>query len=120
MTKSVLVVDDDVDSRDLLVQVLNEAGYTTSTASNGHEAFSRLQSAPDTGVVILDLSMPECDGQQFRKMQMKDPGMALTPVILSSADDKISEIAIDLRVDGFVAKPVDLRVLMLLVKKFCG
>lgn len=120
MPKSVLVVDDDVDMRDTLVDVLNDAGYATSTASNGHEAISRLRSEPDTGVILLDLMMPICDGAQFRRIQLEDPGMAKTPVVLFSADTQISAVANDLKADGFVPKPVDLRVLMSLVKKFCG
>lgn len=120
MTKSVLVVDDELDVREILVDLLSDSGYSVSSASNGQEAMTLLKSNPDTGVVLLDLNMPVCNGIQFRKNQMEDVYVSSVPVVFLSAESNISVVANDLKVDGYIRKPVDLRILMTLVQKFCG
>jgi DNA-binding response OmpR family regulator len=61
---SVLVVDDDLDSRDAVMRFLKRAGHRVRCAGNGREALRVMgQDTPD--VIILDAKMPEMDGVSF-------------------------------------------------------
>src|ERR1700741_5402288 len=58
---SVLVVDDDVDVRSLVSELLTRAGYSVAQAPDGREALRMLyDQRPD--LIVLDVSMPELDG----------------------------------------------------------
>lgn len=59
--RSILVVDDDADMRELLVELLTRAGHDPRTASNGREGLRELFNRPPD-LVLLDVSMPELDG----------------------------------------------------------
>ncbi len=61
--KRALVVDDDVQARDIANRLLTGQGFEVETAENGAIAFSKIQDGFD--LVILDLSMPVMDGFEF-------------------------------------------------------
>jgi two-component system response regulator (stage 0 sporulation protein F) len=65
--RSVLIVDDDVDSRDAIGNVARDEGFEVREASNGLEALESIcEGTPD--LVLLDLLMPIIDGQQVIQM----------------------------------------------------
>lgn len=61
---SVLVVDDDVDARDVMARFLKRAGHRVRAAGNGREAL-RVMGEDTPDVIILDAKMPEMDGVSF-------------------------------------------------------
>jgi len=66
--KSILIVDDEASVRESLKKVLNKAGYITSTASSGNEAFSLLSKQKQAvDIVLSDLKMPDGDGIELLK-----------------------------------------------------
>ena|SRR5947209_4189847 len=81
---SILVVDDDADSRDAVAKYLTEAGYVVRSAANGRAALiSLLTINPD--VVILDVRMPEMDGIELLEVMRSYLRLAKLPVILLTA-----------------------------------
>lgn len=84
--RSILIVDDEVDLRDSLSAVLGDEGYSVFLASNGREAMSLLQTIPRPSVIILDLLMPEMDGNEFYRALRATPALADIPVLISTAD----------------------------------
>lgn len=60
---SILVIDDETALREILSQVLTDAGYRVAGAANGKEA-SRLLSTAAFDIVLTDVIMPEKDGMQ--------------------------------------------------------
>src|SRR5215471_14307155 len=91
---SVLVVEDDADTRDSLTEVLEEECFAVQTASNGREAFEVLHRASSKPcVILLDMTMPVMDGWEFRKAQRNDPELASIPVALLSSRPNIEEAA---------------------------
>lgn len=61
---SVLVVDDDLDSRDVVARFLKRAGHRVRCVGNGREALAAMgDDTPD--VIVLDAKMPEMDGVSF-------------------------------------------------------
>ena len=99
----VLVVDDDPAIRDSLSNELRARGYTTMTATDGHDGLRSFESrAPD--LVLTDLAMPRSDGFELISAIR---ATSRTPIIVLSVRgndaDKIR--ALDLGADDFVTKP---------------
>ena len=59
--KSILIVDDEEDIRDLLSYNLKKAGFNVDVASNGKDCLSKLKSNKPN-LILLDVMMPEMDG----------------------------------------------------------
>jgi putative two-component system response regulator len=93
----VLVVDDDEGIRHLFNRWLSAQGYAVVTAEDGDAALAAVQlRAPD--VVLLDVAMPKLNGIEVCRRIKQDESTRLTPVILVSAVDGLSD-----RIDGLAA-----------------
>jgi DNA-binding NtrC family response regulator len=60
-TRKILVIDDDPSIREMLTEVLNDAGYSVDTASDGVEALRMIKSSTPE-LIVTDIIMPEQDG----------------------------------------------------------
>ncbi len=98
-TPRVLVVEDDLDTREMMRRLLVGEGWAVSLAANGREALDRLISERPN-LVLLDLMMPEMDGFEFLAEFRKNPKFASTPVIVVTAADL--SLADRRRLDGGV------------------
>jgi adenylate cyclase len=85
-TPRALVVEDDLDAREMMRRLLVGEGWRVSVAANGREALDRLLSE-HPNLVLLDLLMPEMDGFEFLAEFRQDPKFASTPVIVVTAAD---------------------------------
>lgn len=64
--KSILIVEDNTDQRELLSELLALNGYWVSSADNGKEALEQLdETLIPPALILLDLSMPIVDGRAF-------------------------------------------------------
>jgi two-component system, cell cycle response regulator DivK len=81
----VLVVDDHVDSRELLSTVLLELGVSIAEAGTGKEALQRLAIAPAPDLILIDLSLPDCSGTDVVRALKLNPATRHIPVIALSA-----------------------------------
>jgi DNA-binding response OmpR family regulator len=105
----VLVVDDDELSRDLVIEILSDAGYAVRGAEGAEEAREVLKVASPRAI-ILDLRMPRVDGIALcRWIRSRPDALAVVPVLFLSACDSLREQLDALRAGGndFLAKPVD-------------
>lgn len=85
-TPQVLVVDDDIDVRDAMEDLLIDKGFSVLTASNGAEALKLLRSLTTPPLIILlDVMMPVMDGYGFLEQRRADPSLAPIPVAVVSA-----------------------------------
>src|SRR5688500_12674666 len=116
----VLIVEDDIDIRDALSQILEEEGYTVATAANGQEALDVLRSGPPPRLILLDLMMPVMNGWQFRAEQRNDPALASIPVVVISADTHIGDKASQIGVQEFFRKPIEISGLLNTMQKYCA
>ncbi|HEV8485146.1 MAG TPA: response regulator [Blastocatellia bacterium] len=81
-----LVVDDDPDTLELIVEILESGGYEVQTATNGREALDEIaRSLPEA--IVLDLMLPEMDGFEVVHRLSLNPDWRLIPVILLTARD---------------------------------
>jgi signal transduction histidine kinase len=109
--RTVLIVDDEQDIREIFETVLRYDGYEVLSAGDGQQAMDLLRRGARPDAILLDLMMPQMDGWQFRVAQKQDPMLAAIPVIAVSADRTAKAAAID--ANAYLAKPVDVNALLL-------
>ncbi len=114
---SILLVEDDFDVREALVETLRDRGYQVESASDGEQALQLLRAGSRPGLILLDLMMPRMSGSEFRMVQQVDPALAHLPVVLLSADGRMEEKAISLKVQGAIRKPIDLDELFAVIER---
>ena len=114
---TVFIIEDDIDTREMLGKFLELEGYHVETASNGQQAIERLSRGANACVIVLDLMMPVMDGWQFRRLQAADERLARIPTIVVSAAgrERMSHIS----ADAYLAKPIDMDELLSRVSEFC-
>ena len=120
--RTVLVVDDDPDCREVVAEFLGLRGYHVDLAANGQEALSRLRDPNNLrpNLILLDLMMPILDGWGFRNEQIHDPSLAQIPVVMiTGAGEDISNEYGSLQTDDFMKKPVDYDRLSVIVDRYC-
>jgi len=113
----VLVVDDEPDIVEFLTTVLEDEGYATTIARDGHEALSRMREVQPS-LVILDLMMPQMNGFEVLDA-MRIMGQSRRPsVIVLSAKSTPQDIleALERGADDFMPKPFDLEDLLLRIR----
>src|SRR5262245_50066683 len=84
---SILVVEDDVPTREALCRTVTAIGYAALAAANGRSALDWLESHPAPGLILLDLLMPEMDGFEFLRELRTRPVFAGIPVIVVTAKE---------------------------------
>jgi CheY-like chemotaxis protein len=114
---TILVVDDDADTRELMATWLDAEGYRVQTATNGKEALKLLKREVPCAMLV-DLMMPVMDGAEFRRRVQAMPAISSVPFILVSAAHNAAWVARDLDID-VVGKPFDADQLLALVASRC-
>jgi signal transduction histidine kinase/CheY-like chemotaxis protein len=100
-SQAVLVVEDDDDTREMMVRTLANDGWTVRAAANGRLALDRVrESVPD--LILLDLMMPEMDGFEFIAHLRENEKWRSIPVVVLTAKDITPED--HLRLQGNVRK----------------
>jgi len=118
-SKSVLVVDDDADMRELLRVLLNAEGFRVMTACDGGDALRQLDGTCPS-LIVLDLMMPVLDGASFRFEQRRRPELRDIPVVCLSARHDVSQIAEALECAGCFQKPIDFTAFIETVRRCCA
>ena len=115
---TVLIIEDDVDTRDMLARFLELEGYTVHAAANGRQALEMLEKDASASVIVLDLMMPVMDGWEFRRRQIEDAHLRNIPTIVVSAAgrERLSKIS----ADAYLSKPVDMDELLEQVSQYCS
>ncbi len=114
----VLLVDDDPSVLRLLEFELGEAGIATAAASDGRQALELLKKT-DIDTIILDLGLPDIQGQELlKRFHGSHPEI---PVIVLTARDEVSEavLCMQLGARDFVTKPFDRARLLTSVHNAC-
>ena len=114
MSKTILVVDDEIRLVSLIKAYLEQAHYRVVTAQNGRDAlFVAREEKPD--LIILDLMMPELDGYEFMRVHRQERN---TPIIIVTAKVEEGEriLGLELGADDYVTKPFSPRELVSRVK----
>ena len=112
-TKTVFLIEDDLDLRESLCDLLEMEGYAVEQASDGADALEKLKvrrGMPD--LILLDWMMPRMDGAQFCVAKKPFPQIDAVPVVLLTADGRLAEKVSQIGAAMGIAKPVDVDVLL--------
>lgn len=113
--RTVLVVDDDVNTREALRMALEIHSYAVVTAANGLEALSAVhEEAPD--LVLLDLMMPVMTGAEFVEELRQDERYRDLPIVILSAWPQDARALAG--VQGFLSKPATMASVLDAVRRF--
>jgi two-component system alkaline phosphatase synthesis response regulator PhoP len=113
MSKSILIVDDEEDIRDILKYNLSKEGFVTKIARNGVEALEIANTMrPD--LILLDVMMPEMDGMEVCETLRSTPGFENTLIcFLTARNEDYSQVAgLDAGADDYISKPIKTRLLI--------
>ena len=111
----ILVVDDEFTVRRLTSVLLKRTGYAVDSAADGQKALGQIETKGIPSLAIVDLMMPVMDGQEFVE-HARSRGWWF-PTILASASFEAPEIARDLGLQGFLAKPYDVEQLVSTIRR---
>jgi DNA-binding NtrC family response regulator len=112
---TILVVDDDIDTGDLLADLLREGGHAVRVARDGRDGYEQLQSSR-ADLVVLDVEMPVLTGPEMAyAMFLHNVGMDKIPVVLLSGALNLRGIAQSVGTPYFVGKPCNIETLLAVV-----
>ena len=111
----ILVVDDEIGIRETLKDLFEDEGFRVDLACDGKEALRALREHGPHALVVLDLMMPEMNGEELIAAMRADPTLAKTPMIMSTSHPKDAPAGVLL-----MRKPVDVNVLIDAVNGLLG
>jgi CheY-like chemotaxis protein len=112
--RTILVVEDDSDIREVTADVLRQAGGTVVEAVDGADALTKLDELEGPCLIILDLVMPRMDGFEFLQRLQAHPHTSDFSVVVTTAR---SEPIGPPGVLGVLRKPFDVDQLVALLGK---
>jgi two-component system, cell cycle response regulator DivK len=119
MSKTILVVEDQEDNRQILRDLLSANDYDMLEAENGEEALAAVKKQrPD--LILMDIQLPVLDGYEATRRLKADPATKPIPIIvvtsyaLSGDETKARESGCD----AYVTKPYSPRALLAKIKEF--
>jgi two-component system cell cycle response regulator DivK len=119
MKKRILVVEDQVDNRRILRDLLTNADYEIIEAENGEEGLAAAAAhLPD--LILMDIQLPILDGYEATRRLKADPALRAIPIIvitsyaLSGDEGKAREAGCD----GYFAKPFSPRQLLAAIRGY--
>lgn len=107
--KSVLVIEDNPINMELVVDVLEAAGYTVLQATSAEDGL-RLAETHLPGLILLDISLPGMDGLAATRALKRNPATARIPLVALTAHvmqgdrERVQEAGCD----GYLMKPIDI------------
>ncbi len=105
--QSILIVEDSVTQRKLLVLTLEKAGCLTIQAGDGQEALIQLRRHPEIKLIICDIEMPRMNGFEFLYAYRQDPSLSQVDVIMLTTRSgyKHRQMSIELGAKAYLTKP---------------
>ena len=110
---TVLVIDDDNDSLEVLSAFFQACGAHALIARNVGTALAYLDTAPNLDAIVTDLAMPDTDGMEFARRLRRHPTRKQLPLIALTAFYETYPNAPEF--DAWLRKPVDIEYLCVLV-----
>ena len=116
--KKVLIIEDDVDTIEVVESILNLAGYAVIKINR--EITMKEIAGINPNIAILDYLMPYALGNDLCLQIKSNPQTEHIPVILYSASSLGKKVAEDCRADAFISKPFEVDLLLEQVKQLAA
>jgi HAMP domain-containing protein/signal transduction histidine kinase/DNA-binding response OmpR family regulator len=114
----ILIVDDDIRNIYSLTGVLESYGVEVLHAETGRDGIVLLEQNPDIDVALIDIMMPEMDGYETMQQIRARPAIAGVPLIAVTAKAMKGDRqkCLDAGASDYIAKPVDIELLLALLR----
>jgi CheY-like chemotaxis protein len=116
---TILVVDDEFYTAEILTFVLEAQGYRVLGAFNGRDGLEKLK-LTHVDLIILDVMMPIMDGAEMARVLSADPRLSAIPLLVTSALSEVSVRGMFGHFDGFLRKPFLMESVITQVKSLLG
>jgi CheY-like chemotaxis protein len=118
----VLIVDDDIRNIYSLTSVLETYDIKVLHAERGRDGIALLNENPDVDVALIDIMMPEMDGYETMRQIRNTPAIAHIPLVSVTAKAMKGDRqkCLDAGASDYIAKPVDLDLLLALLRVWIG
>lgn len=116
--KKILLVEDNEINQEIARTILEEAGFVIDTADDGTVAVETMKNAAADAydLILMDVQMPVMDGYNATRAirALEDPVKAAIPIVAMTANafDEDRMLALEAGMNGHIAKPIDIAVLM--------
>ena len=115
MSKTILIVDDDSDTRTVVRTILSTEGYNTAEVASGEDALEYFKSNEAPAVVVLDIMMPGISGLEVALRMKQQPETQRVPIIILTAKDSSDDMLLaykDYSIDYYIPKPFNSKQLV--------
>jgi DNA-binding response OmpR family regulator len=117
----ILIIEDELETREMFLEALTEEGFETIGAENGRVGIQKIQQdLPD--LIICDVTMPELNGNQVLATLRQNSATATIPFIFltAKADESQRYRAIQLGANDYLTKPCTIEKLLEAIAKLSG
>lgn len=108
--KRILIVDDDPDVLSAIRMLLEIQNFSVKTASRGEQIEALCMVAPD--LILMDVWLGAEDGRLIAQRLKRQKATKHIPILMMSSHPTVYKTITDYNVDGFIAKPFDVEVLV--------
>lgn len=117
--KTVLVIEDDPDTSELLKDALQENYFLCETATTATEGLEKACSCKPH-LILLDLMLPGMSGFGFMRALRQIPELENVPVVILSAlaDDEIADESLELGAVGYLTKAINQKELISVIRDY--
>ena len=116
---SILLVEDDANIRETLSTILQQKGYNTDTAKNGHEAIQKSK-AKFFNLALLDIKLPDMEGTKLVTMMHESLPKMVKIMITGYPSLENAVEALNLGADAYIIKPFEPTKLLALIEEKLG
>ena len=118
----ILIVDDDIRNIYSLTSVLESFDVEVLHAERGRDGILILEQTPGIDVALIDIMMPEMDGYETMQQIRQRPALAALPLIAVTAKAMKGDRqkCLDAGASDYIAKPVDIELLLALLRVWVG
>ncbi len=116
--KKILLVEDNELNQEIAVEILGETGFVIDVADDGEVAVEKMKEAQpgQYDLILMDIQMPKMNGYEATRhiRAMDNPDIASIPIIAMTANafDEDKKEALNAGMNGHIAKPIDIPVLL--------
>lgn len=114
MNEHILIIEDEAAIRSILAELLMDAGYAVTTASDGLEGIGKFREG-QYSLILLDIMMPKIDG--YTVCQLIRSGSDVPIIMLTALDEEQAQIkAFESKADDYITKPFSLALVLLRIE----